>query len=276
MPYCTVQDVKNALDFPTVAPISDESIYEFILDAQDEIDNIYHTQFGSVEDSGTADGDFSATTFSDSTKTWTDDQFAELVVWIYSGTGAGQYRKISSNTPTLLEVYPAFDTIPDATSNYKITRLGFKDESVDGTGTNEMFVNYQPLVDLVALNSDGTDVTVSTVYQYKNSGRLHIQGNNCEITYFDNIHPQSVDIQYIFGVYPLPRLIKRLCVVIASIKTTIAQIAGTYDDFTSVSLPAGFTAAKGEPYMNIKASLDKFQQEAMDITNKYRPFTLFR
>ena len=36
MPYCTVDEVKAAVDFPdTGAPISDADIQEFIFDAQD-------------------------------------------------------------------------------------------------------------------------------------------------------------------------------------------------------------------------------------------------
>ena len=71
----------------------------------------------------------------------------------------------------------------------------------------------------------------------------------------------------------------------------VSQIAGTYDDFTSVSLPGGFTGSKGEPYTNIKASLDYLQGEARGIVygtqstgqvsgdfrtgSSYTPFTLF-
>ncbi len=41
-------------------------------------------------------------------------------VFITSGTGAGQNRVISSNTPTVLNVTPAWVTQPDATSNYEV------------------------------------------------------------------------------------------------------------------------------------------------------------
>ena len=54
--YCTVEDVKNAVNFPsTGAPISDAAITDFILDSEEEIEKIYKTHFGSIEDSGTAE-----------------------------------------------------------------------------------------------------------------------------------------------------------------------------------------------------------------------------
>lgn len=291
MPYCTAAEVRAAIKFPdTGAPVSDTVIEGFITDAEEEIEDIYKTKFGNVEDSGTADGDYSTTTFSDSSKSWTADDYIGYVVWIYGGTGEGQYREITDNDTTKLTVSPAFSTTPDGTSTYRITKLGYEDETVDGTGTNTQFVLKQPLVNLNALTVDSTSVTTSTVYTYKSSGRMVVGGTNCEVSYFADNNPQLVNVKYAYGVYPIPRIIKRLCVCIAGIRTLIAQIAGTYDDFTSVSLPAGFTASKGEPYMNIRAALDYLQSEAKGIVYgdmsdamgsslrrapSYRPFTLF-
>ena len=265
IPYCTAAEVRAAIDFPaTGAPIEDSVIGEFILDAEEEIENLYHTKFGNVEDSGTADGDFSTTTFSDSGKSWTADEYVGYVVWIYGGTGSGQYREIASNTATKITVSPAFSTTPDATSAYRITKLGYKDETVDGSGIATQFTIFQPLISLNALTIDSVSVTPSYVYQYNESGRLELS-SSAESSSFTDSTPQLVNMKYVYGVYPLPRPIKRLCVCIAAIKTLTAQIAGTYDDFTSVSLPAGFSASKGEPYMNIKSALDYLQAEAKGI-----------
>jgi len=98
-------------------------------------------------------------------------------------------------------------------------------------------------------------------------------------------------MKYIYGVYPIPRTIKRLATVLASIRTLISQIAGTYDDFSTVSLPGGFSGSKGEPYVNIRSALDYLQGEARGIiygtqstgqvsgdfrtAASYRPFVLF-
>ena len=148
------------------------------------------------------------------------------------------------------------------------------------------------LINLNAVTIDDVEVTPSNIYQYKEECRLRLS-QDAEVSWWADNEPQLVELKYVYGVYPLPRPIKRLCICIAGIKTLISQIAGTYDDFTSVSLPAGFNASKGEPYMNIKSALDYLQGEAMSITGSqtsskgetgvqaqrsfgvYRPFTLF-
>lgn len=264
--FCTVAEVKSAISFPsTGAPVSDADITGFILDSQEEIEDIYKTMFGNVEISGTADGDYSTTTFSDSGETWTADEYVGYVVWIYGGVGSGQYREITTNTTTKLTVSPAFDTVPDATSTYRITKLGYKDDTVDGDGTDNMLVNYQPLVSLNALTVDSVSVTPAYVYQYLDSGKLVLGTSDVEAVFFADSRPQLVNLKYVFGVYPMPRIIKRLCVVMSGMRTLASQIAGTYNDFTSVSLPGGFTGSKGEPFTNIRAALDKLQAEAKGI-----------
>jgi hypothetical protein len=60
------------------------------------------------------------TTLTDSTKTFTTNQFANFVVFIVGGTGAGQKRTITSNTATVLTVSTAWTVNPDATSVYSI------------------------------------------------------------------------------------------------------------------------------------------------------------
>ncbi len=265
MAYCTVAEVRAAINFPdTGAPVSDTDILSFIGYSEEEIENIYNTKFGNVEASGTADGDYSTTTFSDSTQTFTEDDYIGYVVWIYGGTGSGQYREITTNTTTKITVSPAFSTTPDGTSTYRITKLGYKDDTVDGTSTDVQFTKYQPLITLNALTIDSVDVTVSNVYQYPDSGKL-VLGQSAESRFFYDTFPQLVNMKYIYGVYPMPQIIKRLCIVMAAMRTLVSQIAGTYDDFTSFSLPGGVTAAKGEPYVNVQSALNKLQAEARGI-----------
>lgn len=71
------------------------------------------------DDSGTATAGAS-TTLTDSGKDWDTNEHAskELVIW--KGTGASQYRTISSNTATVLTVSVAWTTNPDTTSEYYI------------------------------------------------------------------------------------------------------------------------------------------------------------
>lgn len=289
MPYCSPAEVKSAINFPDEdAPVSDCDINRFILDSEEEIESIYKTKFGNVEVDSTATSATSST-ITDTTKEWVDNQYENYVVWVYSGTGSGQYAEIISNTSTELTVSPAFTTTPDNTSKYKITKLGFKNEVADGTGTSTYFVKYQPLTKLNALTISSTNITASSVYQYNESGKLMLSSTS-EYTTFLNNEPQSISLKYAYGVYPMPRIIKRLCIILAGMRTLTAQIAGTYDDFTSFSLPAGVSGSKGEPYTNIQNALSKLQMEAKgiiygdpsnavgsDFRNlpSFRPFTLF-
>jgi RHS repeat-associated protein len=71
-------------------------------------------------DSGTSTGGNTATTFNDTTKTWTPNQFAGQVVKIIGGTGEMQERTIVGNTATQLMLATPWDTIPDSTSIYEI------------------------------------------------------------------------------------------------------------------------------------------------------------
>ena len=74
--------------------------------------------------SGTATAG-SGTTLTDSSKTWTTNQWQNDVVVIVSGTGVSQARTIASNTATVLTVSPAFSITPDTMSIYQIGVPGY-------------------------------------------------------------------------------------------------------------------------------------------------------
>ena len=59
-------------------------------------------------------------TISDSTNSWTTNQYANFGVRILYGTGAGQMRQIQSNTATALTLYVGWNIMPDTTSVYSI------------------------------------------------------------------------------------------------------------------------------------------------------------
>lgn len=61
-----------------------------------------------------------AATLTNSGKSWTVNQWANMQVRITSGTGAGQFRVINSNTSTVLTVSANWTVTPDATSVYVI------------------------------------------------------------------------------------------------------------------------------------------------------------
>lgn len=61
-----------------------------------------------------------STTLTDSSKTWTVNQWSNYVVRITAGTGVGQVRYISSNTATVITVSSAWTVNPDTSSVYAI------------------------------------------------------------------------------------------------------------------------------------------------------------
>lgn len=69
--------------------------------------------------SGTATAG-SANTLTNAGKTWAVNTFANYQVRIVSGTGAGQFRTIASNTATVITVSANWAVAPDATSQYVI------------------------------------------------------------------------------------------------------------------------------------------------------------
>jgi len=73
-----------------------------------------------ANDSGVATGEQIIGAIVDSSKTWTENIWANYAVKITSGTGAGQIRQILSNTATDLTLATDWITQPDTTSTYAI------------------------------------------------------------------------------------------------------------------------------------------------------------
>lgn len=78
------------------------------------------TDATTAVDTGTAEAG-TGTTLQDTDKTWDADEHIGSVVTITGGTGDGQTRVITDNDTDSLTVSPAWDTNPDATSEYTIT-----------------------------------------------------------------------------------------------------------------------------------------------------------
>lgn len=74
-----------------------------------------------LTDTGTATGSQSSTTLQDTSRAWTVNEWAYVLVKIVSGTGSGQYRVVASNTANTLTVNTAWSTTPDATSVYEVS-----------------------------------------------------------------------------------------------------------------------------------------------------------
>jgi len=61
-----------------------------------------------------------ASTLTDSSKSWTTNDWTNGTIYIISGTGAGQEGTISSNTGTVITVSSNWTTQPDTTSSYRL------------------------------------------------------------------------------------------------------------------------------------------------------------
>lgn len=72
----------------------------------------------------TSTGSNTSTTLNDTGESWTTNEWAGKVLIITAGTGAGQFRLITSNTATELTV-PTWSVTPDATSDYVICEEGW-------------------------------------------------------------------------------------------------------------------------------------------------------
>lgn len=73
----------------------------------------------TVVEYGTASASGTGATLTDTTRSWEVNGFARKLIYIVSGTGAGQYRYVVSNTATVITVDAAWTT--DATSIYEIS-----------------------------------------------------------------------------------------------------------------------------------------------------------
>lgn len=100
-------------------------------------------------DSGTATSG-SSNTLTDSTKSFSTDSLRYRIIYVHSGTGAGQRRIIIANTATTITIVGYWETIPDSTSQYSILAnmedLYNADVSagwgkITKTGRNSYFVN---------------------------------------------------------------------------------------------------------------------------------------
>jgi hypothetical protein len=117
---------EAAVQFPNDSEDETVVIQEDVLDytIPSTIDYVYSVSLLNHEvlyrSTATAGAALSLT---DSTQAWTVNALAGMEVAVYSGTGAGQYRTISSNTATALTVSVAWVTNPDSTSKYLVKDL---------------------------------------------------------------------------------------------------------------------------------------------------------
>ena len=186
---------------------------------------------------------------------------------------ADEVHEIVSNTGTVITIRGTFDTNPSVGAVFRIVDLRYKEELQDGSGTDKQFVKYQPLFDLNSLIIDSETIVLSTLFLTKDAGEIEL-GKDSSTRVFKRTQPQQIDLTYTYGVYPIPRVIARLCTVLAAMRTAAAKVTGSYTDYATISLP-GLSGSKGQPYVNLKAGIDELQDEAKEIIKAYAPFQLW-
>lgn len=67
-----------------------------------------------------------AATLTDNTKEWVVNAWANYLIELTEGAGKGEFRRIASNTATVITVAPAWTAglVPDASTHYRITPFG--------------------------------------------------------------------------------------------------------------------------------------------------------
>ena len=99
-------------------------MYTYYKNAITEIKNALRNITEASVDTGVADATSTTTYLDDVSKSWPVNAFEKLIIEITKGTGIDQIRKITSNTATRITTTTAFDTAPDATSEYRISFYG--------------------------------------------------------------------------------------------------------------------------------------------------------
>ena len=146
-----------------------------------------------------------------------------------------------------------------------------KTETLDGTGTDSLFLRFYPIRSITSLSIAGTSVTPSNVYVYGNTGQLRLK-TSAEVTTFQRDYPQQVVITYVYGREPsdMERL---FAATICATMVLIEQVGGTFDDITSYSIPE-FTASKGEPWTQIRETLQRLSDRLDKMKLLLRPIPI--
>ena len=101
-------------------------------------------------------------TITDLGKTWTVNEWVGHLIGITNGTGAGQKRRIVSNTSNTLTVVNAWDTNPDATSIYVVSSYNEWVTSGAALGDASTY-DYLSPTSVNLASSYGDDITVGTI-----------------------------------------------------------------------------------------------------------------
>jgi hypothetical protein len=96
----------------------------FFRDSVNEIKEALKNLTEVSVDTGIADATSTVNQLDDAAKSWPVNAFQNLIVEITKGTGAGELKKIATNTATALLPATPFTVAPDVTSEYRIAFYG--------------------------------------------------------------------------------------------------------------------------------------------------------
>lgn len=272
--YCTTTEVYATAGM-TATEVSAVNVAILIAGAEALVDRLTNTTYWSLEESGTADVATGDDELEDASKTWVVNAYADMYVEITSGTGSGQIRKILSNTDEVLTVEKDWITNPDITSVYKIYYTGrepYVSELRDGDDTNEIFTNNYPLYLLESASSNSTTLTPTSIYQYKDIGKLKLSSSS-EASYWTSASSQLTTLNYYYGAI-IPPEVKRYVMVVSALVTLMSQAGGTHNIPSTYSLPEG-SLTIGQAYINIRGAWDMLNKEKVELEKVLVRYTSF-
>lgn len=280
--FVTSADVYGATKLDsTVVPEAD--VNNFILASEVSLLRQSKTVYMQEEVNSTATS-ATSTTLTDTSQTFTSNQYANHFLWIFSGTGANQMRKIISNNTNTLTVGEAFSTIPDATSQYQILYTPpsagvspISEGKKDGNDKQIMYFVRYPFLGFERLSIHDSSISLNPtdeqIFIYNDFGKIQLGTNyvvnsssslSGRYVTFPSYPPQAVSFRFAYGVIGVPELEKRYVVVVAALKTLAAQIGGTYNVPSTYSVPEG-NITIGQAYINIRETYNSLQGELNEL-----------
>lgn len=149
-----------------------------------------------------------------------------------------------------------FDTADDETS------------SMPEKGINVLFLSKGPITEIQSVEAYDIHGNVEKTY---GSDEYWINNDTGELRLKERFFAKQyyrIKIVYTYGYSKIPRLVRKLTSVIASMSMLVQQIGGTYDVVTSYSLPTGVSVGVGQPYMNMVNNVRILEKELETIMDK--------
>lgn len=261
--YCTTSDVYRTSGISSTQ-ISETDVSRFIEEAEAAVCRYTHYLYWKRNLEAETVTSAASTSLTKSGAGWTVNDYANQYIHITSGTGAGQVRKVISNTIDTLTIDRAWTINPSTDSEWNLFYVPpkfnpYRQEDRDGNNQTFYFTRYTPLREIDQLVIGSTTVTPSKLYKYEVSGQIKFR-SGAEASKFSATEPQSVHLKYWYGQDDLPYDAKRLVEVLAALMTLNAQMGGTFDKPSTIGLPE-FNITIGQQYINIEGTIRRLEEE---------------